>query len=105
MLMAYDHGSYLLPEYHNRPWNIMSAMPIARQLLGVLAFALAVGWNAPGSAQPYPSKPIRIVVPFAAGGITDVIGRALGQRVAEAWGQQVVIENRPGGAGSRRSAR
>ena len=38
-----------------------------------------------------------IIVPFAAGGITDVIGRALGQRLAEAWGQQVVIENRPGG--------
>jgi tripartite-type tricarboxylate transporter receptor subunit TctC len=36
-------------------------------------------------------------VPFAAGGITDVIGRALGQRLAEAWGQQVVIENKPGG--------
>jgi tripartite-type tricarboxylate transporter receptor subunit TctC len=48
-------------------------------------------------AQSYPVKPIHIVVPFAAGGITDVIGRALGQRLAEAWGQQVIIENKPGG--------
>jgi tripartite-type tricarboxylate transporter receptor subunit TctC len=49
------------------------------------------------SAQPYPSRPIHIIVPFAAGGITDVIGRALGQRLAEAFGQQVVVENKPGG--------
>jgi tripartite-type tricarboxylate transporter receptor subunit TctC len=49
------------------------------------------------SAQPYPSKPIHIIVPFAAGGITDVLGRALGQRLTETLGQQVVVENKPGG--------
>ena len=77
----------------------MSAMATARQSLPAttLALALAFGCCASASSQPYPSKPIHIVVPFAAGGITDVIGRALGQRLAEAWGQQVVIENRPGG--------
>jgi tripartite-type tricarboxylate transporter receptor subunit TctC len=53
------------------------------------------------SAQPYPSKPIHIVVPFAAGGITDVLARGLGQRLAEVWGQQVVIENKPGGGTSQ----
>src|SRR5262245_36158255 len=58
-----------------------------------LAFASCTG----ASAQPYPGKPIHIVVPFAPGGITDVLGRALGQRLSEAWGQQVVIENKPGG--------
>ena len=60
-------------------------------LLIGLAFASSA------SAQPYPSKPIHIVVPFAAGGITDVLARGLGQRLAEVWGQQVVIENKPGG--------
>jgi tripartite-type tricarboxylate transporter receptor subunit TctC len=64
---------------------------IAAVLLTMTALA------ASATAQPYPSKPIHIIVPFAPGGITDVIGRALGQRLAEAWGQQVVVENKPGG--------
>src|SRR5262245_40305096 len=51
------------------------------------------------AAQTYPAKPIHIIVPFAPGGITDVIARALGQRLSEAWKQQVVVENRPTGAG------
>jgi len=63
----------------------------------MLAAVLVLGAFASASAQSYPVKPIHIVIPFAAGGITDVIGRALGQRLAEAWGQQVVIENKPGG--------
>src|SRR5215470_4910493 len=50
-------------------------------------------------AQTYPTKPIHIIVPFAPGGITDVVARALGQRLSEAWKQQVVVENRPTGAG------
>src|SRR5260221_14646606 len=62
-----------------------------------LAIGLAFAWCTSASSQPYPSKPIHIVVPFAPGGITDVLGRALGQRLSEAWGQQVVIENKPGG--------
>jgi tripartite-type tricarboxylate transporter receptor subunit TctC len=63
----------------------------------ILAVGLAFASCTGASAQPYPGKPIHIVVPFAPGGITDVLGRALGQRLSEAWGQQVVIENKPGG--------
>ena len=50
-------------------------------------------------AQKYPARTIRVVIPFAAGGATDVPGRILGQKLSEAFGQQVVIDNRPG-AGS-----
>lgn len=52
---------------------------------------------AQGAAQNYPNKAIRIIVPFPAGGPTDVLARVIGQRMSEDWGQPVVIENRPGG--------
>src|ERR1051325_12240273 len=57
------------------------------------AFALAATW---AHAQPYPAKPIRIVVPYTAGGPADLLVRALGQKLTDAWGQQVIVENRPG---------
>jgi len=49
-------------------------------------------------AQSYPSKPITIIVTAAAGGVSDVVARGIGQRLSESWGQQVVIENKGGGA-------
>jgi tripartite-type tricarboxylate transporter receptor subunit TctC len=49
-------------------------------------------------AQTYPTRPIRVVVPFAAGGATDVIARVLGQRIADSVGQPVIIDNKPGGS-------
>ena len=74
----------------------MASQPSRRDLLARLAGAGALA-SSPASAQGYPSKPIHIIVPFAAGGITDVIGRALAQRLSESLGQQVVLENKPGG--------
>ena len=50
----------------------------------------------PAFGQGYPQKPIRIVVPFPAGGTTDILARAIGQKLTEQWKQQVIIDNRPG---------
>jgi tripartite-type tricarboxylate transporter receptor subunit TctC len=49
---------------------------------------------------PYPAKPIKIVVPFPAGGTSDVLARLIGQKMTEAWGQPVVIDNKPGSSGN-----
>jgi tripartite-type tricarboxylate transporter receptor subunit TctC len=69
-----------------------------KPLLPVAAF-LAVACSTPFAAGVYPSKPIRIIVPFTPGGSNDLVGRVLSQKFHEAWGQPVIIDNRPG-AGS-----
>ena len=58
--------------------------------------ALACALPIAATAQPYPNKPVRIVVPYTAGGPADVLVRGLGQKLTEKWGQQVVVDNRPG---------
>ena len=60
----------------------------------LLALALPV------AAQSYPAKPIKIVVPFPAGGTSDVLARLIGQKMTENWGQPVVVENKPGSSGN-----
>jgi tripartite-type tricarboxylate transporter receptor subunit TctC len=61
--------------------------------------ALLILCAAPAQAQTYPAKPIHIFVPYAPGGIADIASRILGAKLTEAWGQQVVVENKPGGNG------
>ena len=68
-------------------------------LPALLGPALLVPATGVLSAQPFPSKPVRLVVPYAPGGSSDVIGRLLGQRLGELVGQTIVVDNRPG-AGS-----
>src|SRR5262245_4104880 len=66
-----------------------------RLLVGALSFAVA----AAAQAQTYPNKPIRVVVPYAAGGTSDILARQLGPKINEVWGQPVVVENKPGANG------
>ena len=64
--------------------------------LGLASVFMAAG----ALGQPYPSKPIRMIVPFAAGGTTDIVGRSIGQKLGDRLGQQIVVENRAGANGN-----
>jgi len=66
--------------------------------LGALILLACLGGTTSAPAQTYPTRPITFTVTAAAGGVTDVVARAIGQRLSEAWGQQVLIENKGGGA-------
>ena len=62
----------------------------------LIALALVMTAGAAG-AQTYPTKAVRLVVPFLAGGSTDIVGRTVAQKLSEMWGQQAFVDNRPGG--------
>jgi tripartite-type tricarboxylate transporter receptor subunit TctC len=68
-------------------------------LVAVLA-ALAAPFTFAQSAANYPAKPVRLVVPFPAGGTTDILARAVAQKLSEAWGRQMIVDNRPGAGGN-----
>jgi len=68
------------------------------RIIGVVIALAAIGAG-PAAAQTYPGKPIHMLVPYAPGGITDIAARIVGAKLTEAWGQQVVVENKPGGNG------
>ncbi|MGE0748406.1 MAG: Bug family tripartite tricarboxylate transporter substrate binding protein [Rhodospirillales bacterium] len=75
-------------------------MPFRPLGLACAVVAVALGWSAAAAAQAYPTKPIRIVAPFLAGGGVDLTARLVGDHLAKAWGQPVVIENKTGGGGN-----
>jgi len=68
------------------------------RLLFTIAFAACYVSSAFG--QAYPSKPIRVIVPYAAGGTSDILARQIGPKLTEAWRQPVIVENRPGANGN-----
>jgi tripartite-type tricarboxylate transporter receptor subunit TctC len=73
---------------------MFTIMIAASALLGATALA-----QAPGS-ESYPARPVRFIVPFAAGGAVDILSRTVGTKLSGLWGQQVVIDNRPGAGGN-----
>jgi tripartite-type tricarboxylate transporter receptor subunit TctC len=70
--------------------NLFRAIAVALLTLAAIAGA---------SAQDYPTKPVRFVVPYAAGGSGDLLARLLGDKLSKIWGQQVVVDNKPGAGG------
>ena len=81
-------------------WNMAAWKWIALGAAGIAALAV----SSAAKAQNYPAKNVRVVVPFAAGGPTDVIARLVAQKLSESWGQQFYVENLPGAGGNTGTA-
>ena len=73
------------------------AMRQVTLVLAAVVCALAAGLAA---GQAYPTKPIRMIAPYPPGGTSDIVARIVGQKLIEAWGERVVVDNRPGASGS-----
>ena len=71
-------------------------MRFVRAALAAILFAAAAAHAQTG----YPTKPVRIVVPFAPGGSSEIVARSVGQKLSQSMGQQIIVENKPGGAGN-----
>lgn len=72
---------------------------MANRLTRFACAALALLAFASAHAQPYPNKPVRIVVPYPAGGVVDIMARLIAERIAASWGQQILVEPKPGANG------
>ena len=71
-----------------------------KRMIAVVLMGVAASLADASQAQSYPAKAIRIVVPYPAGGTSDILARSVGQKLSEAWGQPVVVDNKPGANGN-----
>ena len=71
-----------------------------RALLGVACIGAAIAMGSLATAQSFPSKSVRFIIPFAPGGGNDIIGRAIAAKLSEQWKQQMIVDNRPGAGGN-----
>jgi tripartite-type tricarboxylate transporter receptor subunit TctC len=83
---------------HTNKW--IRGPGLGAAIVGVVTFATTALSNSSAPAQVYPSRPVALVVPFAAGGPSDTVARVLSERMSVSLGQSIVIENVTGGAGS-----
>ncbi|HET7598127.1 MAG TPA: tripartite tricarboxylate transporter substrate-binding protein, partial [Burkholderiales bacterium] len=74
-------------------------MKLISTSVAVCAVAVLAGFAQTATAQAYPVKPIRVIVPYAAGGATDLTARLVGQKMQAVFKQNVIVENRPGAGG------
>src|ERR1700751_5721895 len=86
------------PRLSHQSWR--RVMKTRRLLLTFFAAAAAAGMTAPALSQPWPQKPIKMIVPFAPGGWTEGIARLLGRQLSENLGQPFIMENMGGAAGT-----
>ena len=70
------------------------------RVMASLVFLVAIAFASLAGAQDYPSRPVRIIVPFPAGGASDIVGRVFAEALSELWKEQVIVENRVGAGGS-----
>ena len=87
-----------MPPPHDDKMCRTGALACCR-VIALIVAGVVVCFPAVAQQPPYPSKPMKIVMPFPAGGPTDILGRLVGQKLTEFFGQNVIIENRPGGGG------
>jgi tripartite-type tricarboxylate transporter receptor subunit TctC len=91
------HGAacYKLENARSQEKKSMTLSPVRRALVALAALA-----SIAATAAEYPTRPIRYLVGFAPGGINDIMARIVGQKLNESWGQQVIVDNRPGAGGN-----
>ena len=92
-------GAFHYAEIGHTPCKIPEVHRDLKRFLSCAAAIACIACSWPAHAQTYPSRAVRLIVPFAPGGSTDVLARIVGQRLAETWGQPVIVDNRAAAGG------